>query len=737
MRLNSILIAVLLATATAAAQESLPADSINATYGELDELVITASKEVIKSDGAKLTYDLDEDTSSKGQNLLDALRKIPMVQVDGQDNIYIKGSQQFKVYVNGKEDPMLTANAKTVFKAMPAEAVSKIEVITEPGAKYDAEGTGGILNLITERKQRKDGYTGSLSLSETSSNSAESAYLRFKKGEITADINVTYADNIWQKQSSRTSMETLNFTSDEYYRELDRKNLSFKFNFTQAGLNLSWEPSERDLFTIGGNCDWMNGTLDGLHNRTEMFSRAGELKYGYSQFLDGSLTNLSALGNASYKRTFSSRGNNLVAAYAFAFGKNGLHLDYSNSDIVNMESLEAASKAVNDTYTREHTATLDYTQPLGTQHSIETGAKGIFRHNGANAVSEAGPSIENMLLTAQNLTRQLQNVYAGYMSYTGSFSKWALQAGLRYEHTYLGMDFLKGEYTDYRRHLNDFTPNAALTYMFGAATNLRLAYQRRINRPSISQMNPYEWRVTENLARKGNPHLESEHYNSLTLTYSNFGRTIGGNISLEGSMSNNTIEEFIYFDKGVQYETYGNFGHNRKMALSGFLNWTITQAMSLTVNAGINYTNIKSGDNQYRNDGWKCNYSANWNWKGPWDMRWSVYGGQSTGMVTLQGDFNGWYWYGLSLSRSFLKDEAMTVTLNGGNFLTKYQDFKSYSKTSTHSVRSVTESRNWNVGLTLQWNFGKLSEQVKKTGANLDNNDTKSSGKSGSGGIGL
>ena len=120
-------------------------DTVPASYDDLDELVIVAKKDVVKSDGATLTYDMSRDASSKGQTLLDALRKVPMVTVDGQDNVYIKGSSNFKVYTNGKDDPMLTANYKTVFKSMPAEAVTKIEVITEPGAKYDAEGTGCLL----------------------------------------------------------------------------------------------------------------------------------------------------------------------------------------------------------------------------------------------------------------------------------------------------------------------------------------------------------------------------------------------------------------------------------------------------------------------------------------------------------------------------------------------------------------------------------------------------------------
>ena len=116
-----------------------PNDSVvGATYDMLDEIIITAERPVIQTDGATTTYNVEDDPAAKGSSVLDMLRKVPMVTVDGQDNIQLLGESDFKIYVNGREDPSLTANASTVLKAMPAESVTKIEVINETGAKYDA-----------------------------------------------------------------------------------------------------------------------------------------------------------------------------------------------------------------------------------------------------------------------------------------------------------------------------------------------------------------------------------------------------------------------------------------------------------------------------------------------------------------------------------------------------------------------------------------------------------------------
>ena len=150
---SSILaLSMLLSSGTGAGADTisqLPSAAIDTTSvidRDLQDLVVVAKKDLVKSDGSKVSYDMANDDSSKGQSLLDAIRKVPMVTVDGDDNIYINGNGSIRIYVNGKADPMLTSNYQKIFKSMPATSVSKIEVLTEPGAKYDAEGTGGILN---------------------------------------------------------------------------------------------------------------------------------------------------------------------------------------------------------------------------------------------------------------------------------------------------------------------------------------------------------------------------------------------------------------------------------------------------------------------------------------------------------------------------------------------------------------------------------------------------------------
>lgn len=741
--------AFILAAGSGFAQNNAPAvpeenraeqpDTLEMGYKDLDELVITAKKEVMRSDGAKLTYDLEQDQSSKGQSVLEALRKVPMVTVDGQDNIKIKGSGDFKIYVNGKEDPMLTANASRVLKSMPAESVSKIEVITEPGAKYDAEGTGGILNLVTDKKQTKDGYTGSVYAGYTSQNFQAGGYGRVRYGNVTADANINWADNRIQNEESIHYSETIDSTSDENYRQVSEASQIVKFDYIGASLNMSWEPNAHNLFTAGANTNFVDADVPSYYGTSSMYTRNGDLKWRFGQNATGIVKNIGASASASYKHSFNDAGQNLILSYFFDFGKNPMHITTLYEDIKDYPHLTPVQQLNTDNYQRSHTVTLDYTLPISDEkHLVEAGAKGVFRRNSSDSGTLTGPSEDQLIPDADNLvlTNQIQDVYALYGSYTGKFDKVSLKAGLRYEHTYMGMDFLRGNQENFRRHLNDLVPNGAITYMFGMANNLRLAYQMRIRRPGLEELNPYKMTLNDLEVRTGNPALESEKYHNISLAYSNYGQVLGGNVTLEYMQTDNSIEEYNYFEGLVQYTMPENLGKYRRVDLSGFLNWNINQKMTVTLSATINYTDIKSHKAGLKNHGWKEYFGLNWNYTGPWNMKYGAYGGWGNGNVELQGKNNGWHYYGLSIAKSFLKEEALTVTLTAGNFLNKYNSWKSWTYTDNRTVYNVFKHRSWSVGVNVSWNFGHLQERVKSTGASAGNDDTTSGKPANQGGGG-
>lgn len=722
---------LLLASAGALAQTTAPLDTVPETTTDLEDFVIVASKPVVQSDGAKLTYNMEEDPSSKGNTLMDALKKVPMLSVDGEDNIRLNGQSSFKIYVNGKEDPSLTANYKNVFKAMPSEAVVKVEVITEPGAKYDAEGTAGIINLITLTKNTTDGYSGTLSASFSKQQASASAYGRMRKGNLALSANIDYADNsaIKQKNKGEVLMENLNDPESPVIRNNQMQYISFRY--VGGGLHLSYDLTPKDLLTADATIYGVKGkALEGSFMSASTEQR-GQLLSFLKRRLGGYLANTGINAGAAWQHQFDDEGEKLIFSYLYNYGYNKLDINFTRDEEFGGISSVPFERDATSGKEHEHTAQLDYINPFGgDRHTLEAGAKGVWRRNHALSIQYLGNSESSYAENPDNYSdlTQKQDIYALYASYTGNFGPFKGVAGVRYEHTRMGIDYHRGSYTDFMTNLNDVVPNAALTYLFTPASNIRLAYQMRIRRPSLSAINPFVMNFNTNQVQQGNPDLTSEKANKLTLQYSNFGSVFGGNIGLEYSLKDNAITAYTFMKGDVLYQTYANIGKEQYFAVKGYVSWSIIPGMQLTLNGRLQKDWFKSKSPDYSNSGWSLDYGANLNYKLPADIKLNLYGGQKTRSYDLQGYNNGWYYYGLGLSREFLKKKTLTVTLSASNFLQDSMQYRGVSTADGVRTTSIWTNYNWNVGISASWNFGSLKSDVKRASAKISNDDKAETG---------
>lgn len=161
----------------------------------LGTVEVVAVKQLVTAEAGKMKYNAEADPENKTSTVLDMLRKVPMVTVDGQDNISINGNSSFQVFVNGKKNTLLTSRPSESLKAMPASSVKNIEVITDPGAKYDAEGAGGIINLITDKKQKMNQTSGTLRAEKGTTRESYGGDFSIQRGKVTASINATLFHN--------------------------------------------------------------------------------------------------------------------------------------------------------------------------------------------------------------------------------------------------------------------------------------------------------------------------------------------------------------------------------------------------------------------------------------------------------------------------------------------------------------------------------------------------------------
>lgn len=703
----------------------------DSTVQDLDELIIVQTKKLVQSDGAKLTYNASEDPEAKTGSLLDILRKVPGVTVDAEENVKVNGQSSFKILINNREDPMLKGDIKSVLKSLPGSSIRKIEVISEPGAKYDAEGTGGILNIVTEGGRNLSGFNTRFNAWVNAWQVGGSANGRFKIGNVMLGADISYNNgNVWPR-STISDVEIEDLTGSSDYLQKRHREMKNGFDYEALNIDMSWEPDTLNLFTFNGNL-YGYGNNNTTNESNSMFAtdltqlwRVDQLTSSRNKSLGGGL-------QASYQHTFNRTDNTLVVSYMFDAGKEDGH---TNSMTTDSEGEVEESPYIRQTDSQpymDHTVQVDYSNQFNTHHKLEAGGKLYFSDYRSSNRYYSGPDDTKLTEDDDQSVRlkQFKDIYAIYASYTGTFSKFGVKAGLRYEHTRMGLRYTVGSYPDFTTYLNDIVPNGALSYNFTNASTLRLAYQMRISRPWLWALNPYRDSSTPGIVKYGNPDLQSVRSHDMSIGYTNYDNALTGGIKATYRYVNNSITDVLFMRDGLMNSTYANVGTDHTFILSANADWRITDDLqwSVWVSPWYNYLHADNELVKATNKGWNCAFSTNINYTFPFKMRLSAYGGYQTGWMDLQSKGDSGYWYGLGLSRSWLEKDALSVSLNIGTlFPIKRTNGYVQQDESVRYTQRQTYSQ-WNVGLSVSYTFGTLSANVKKTAANIEKEETQGSG---------
>lgn len=697
----------------------------------LDEIIVTGKRPIIEANGEKVVYNLEEDASSQTSTVLEMLRKVPMVTVDGQDNISVNGKSDFKIYVNGKPDPMLSGNASTVLKNMPASSIKKIEVITEPGAKYDAEGSGGILNIITVGKSSLDGYMVTIGTSISNKDAGANVYARTKVKNVTSSLSFNFSDSkIFDAPKSQINITRESDNSEDSHLLVQDAAATNKYRLGYGTFALSWEPDTTNLFTMSASLFDINNKQI-LTTLTNTYRADESLNYSNSQWMNAKMKWGSFTGNVSYQHNFNSPEHNIVASYQYAHGtySNNVYQEYYdlyNYPITDLYSLQKTSNPTN-----EHTFQLDYTLPIRSFSTLETGAKAILRRNYGNGYTSSGDSFDTLQeqLNSNVNMEQYQNVGAIYASYSAHWKSWGAKAGLRYEYTHMGVKFTEGDYPDFATDLNDLVPNGAISYNFAPATSLRLAYQMRIRRPGVDELNPYSEEILAGYVRVGNPNLTSENTHNVSLTYSNFAGKLGGNIQATYSTCDNSINMISLLENDILKDTYANVGHERSFNINGFLSYRFSQKLNVSLNAGADFSRFKFAQEGLSNKGWHANAGINISYTMPGNVNLNFYGGGSTPSFDITSRNSGYKYYSISFSRDFLKNDRLKLTLYTSNFLASSMSYNNRSWGDGFYQTSHINTKAWQVGFAIKYTIGSMNSDVKHTANSIENNDVQNSHK--------
>ena len=691
---------------------------------------VTAQRPLVKAEIDKLTYSTADDPEAANSTLLETLRKVPMVTVDGEDNIKVNGSSSFKVYVDGKPNSMMSANPSMIFKAYPASSIQKIEVITNPGAKYDAEGVAGVLNIITNGKARTSGYTLSPNISVGNRGTMGALFGMAQLGKFMVSAHYGIGNNRSPEGTSMTEREVFDDDTNHLLRNEGTSKDKGIFQF--GNIDASYDMTSKDLLSLSAGIHSWSGTTDN-NSETQMLDAAGNRIYAYHTLSHSKSLYQDVNASADFQHSFTDN-TKLTFSYNFNMSPQGTKANTLVTDLFNITD-DFGLKDMRtdpDKHSFEHTAQADFTTEFVKKHTLSMGVKYINRLNRSNSKEysrTAGTDADFALDEEKSINYRHQgDIAAGYLEYAFKTGKFSLMAGSRYEYYHVGVKYPDGKRPSFSTHMNDWVPSISMGWSLAPTRMLKAGYNLRVGRPDIGFLSPYVESYTPEYKTYGNPNLGSEKAHNLNLTFSTFSTKFNFNASLTYSFSNNGLTEYTFMENGVQNTTYGNFRHSKVTSLSTFINWTIVEGTKFNLNASVDYSDFKARVTNSHNSGFSADFWGGFSQDLPWKLKFGIWAGGSTPSIDLQGKGTGFHFFSVNLNRSFLKDDLLTVSLRASDFIGRYSTYSSDIVTDQFRRHSESRRDNMRLSIGLRLKLGQLKASVKKADRSIQNDDVLQSG---------
>jgi ferric enterobactin receptor len=682
----------------------------------LSTVTISANKPLIKQEIDRLSYDLQADPDSKSSSMLEIIKKIPMLSVDAADNIELKGSSNYKVLINGRSSAMIERNLKEVLRSMPASTIQKVEVITIPPSKYDAEGLVGIINIITNKKL-SPGYNGTLNLNATTPTGGPGAggslsaklgkfgFTAFSGGGIyntpvTSDYNTrTSTNTILNQDNSKKKDSHSGYFGTELSYEIDSLNL------LSASLNVSG--SKENFYATQRSASTGLLVQQYLLNSNDIVSGNGtDASLNYQL---GSVKNKKQLLTLSYR------------FYTYGYQSND---NISFSQQINFD--QADYQQYNKGNSAEHTVQLDFVTVFK-KIGIEAGIKSIFRSNSSDFhYLNFNNSLGNFEIDPQrsNDFDNSQDVYAAYNTYQFNLGSFSFKAGFRLEYTQIHADFTSNQTSISQKQLN-LLPAIAISHKLGTASTINMGFTQRIQRPGIYQLNPFVNRSNPNVETSGNPTLHPIVANGLQLSYS-LQKKAFINIGLDYTVFNSLINQVASFDPttNITRIAYQNTGSAKLLSSNISINYPITKKWNFSSNSKIMYGKIEGTDGKTPISTRGLMYSIGLNSSLKLDKGWRASASMNykSRSFTLQRETNYQSSSSFGLSKELIANKlSFSATIN--NPFMKYRSTIVQLTGSEFEQTSIDISYFRSYKVSLNYSFGKLKDAVKKSTRSIKNDD--------------
>lgn len=702
--------------------------AISSSSQQLKEVSVTAVRPLVQQEVDRISYDVQADPESKSLNVLDLMRKVPLLSLDAEENIKMKGSGDYKILINGKPSTMVARNPKDVFKAMPASSIQKIEVITTPPAKYDAEGLTGIINIITNKKV-DNGYNGSINVrgSYPSGGPGGGGSFTMKQGKF--GLSSYLGSGVFRQpetENFNNRFTTGDAATNLFQNGTNKSNGYYGYFNTE----LSFEIDTLNLIT--GEVGLNKGNFDNTNNQiSQLTNTTNALLQGYRLANNGNSDWQGIDLSLNYQLGFKNKKERILTfSYKFSNSMEGSlnQLDISDAFQYAIPNYRQTNKEK----PVEQTIQADYVHPVGKSFRIEGGVKAILRDNNSDFQYlnfDNGSSQYIIDPARSNQYTNNQDVYGAYNTYQYNAKNWSVKAGLRLEKTIVNADFIS-QAAKLDRDYTNLLPSVSLNRKFKDMSSVNVGFSQRIQRPNIWNLNPFVDRSNPNFISTGNPDLLPVLNNNIEFGYSKFKKG-SINLSMSYSFANNTIQRVSLFDAQTQItsSTYQNIGKNKSLGGNFNGNYPLTKEWNISVNGNMRYIWIEGivGNVLEKNSGLNGYFSANTSYKLKKEWRISASAFYSSPYIMLQGKGNSWFNSNLSATKDVIKDK-LSLSAYVSNPFSKYRSFSNETAGVNFTQSNINQQYYRNFNLSLNYKFGKLKEGIKKNERGIKNDDSSGGG---------
>lgn len=725
---------------------TLPTISLDMDTASLDEVVIRAETTEVQVRLDKKIYNIGKDLTAGGATVSDALSNVPSVTVDVDGTIALRGSENVKILINGKPSAIAGFGSTDALRQLPAEAIERVEVITSPSARYDAEGTAGILNIIL-KKEKTLGINGSISTSigvPMNSNATGNINLRTDKFNIFNTTGIyyrnapgkAYFDNNY---FPRTTVDGSGQT-DTIFPTFDRIIEDRKYQRERQGFNtnLGMEYFLTDRSSLTGSVFYRSSkSTDETDNST--------LNYNNNQLVEESLrTEVEDEDNSTlqfalnYENKFDDKGHKLTADLQYENSKgNEFSFIQDKRILPNNQTLPSENIYKDDTR-KQYLAQADYVLPIGENAQFEAGYRGDFSKTTTDyllqqEIGNTGNYVRNDSLS--NIFSYEQNVNAIYSQYGNKFGKFSFLMGLRLENT-----IMKGKLDaenivenapldlNFDKNYTGLFPTVNLTYELKEGENVTLGYNRRINRPRQWYLNPFPSRSSEANVFQGNPDLDPAYASAFDLGYLKRWKKITLTSSIYYQYETDAFEriqeetgELTQNGVSIIRSIPINLSTNQRYGFELGLLYNPTKWLNL--NGSFNYFQYKSegfyNDVDYGAESTSYFGRFSSKVKLPSKIDWQVnafYRGPSS---NAQTETDPMVSVDMALSKDIINDNG-TLVLNVSDLLNTRKR-KSFTATDTFTSESEFQWRARTVTLTFTYRFNQAKQRQRgQRGGGMD-----------------